>query len=83
MYAIAAINISFVVYSRIMTVTSADEFYSIMGVLTREMLEFTDTNHLVKVRKKLIYKYYFDVITLFQIGQSETYYFCSLFSRLL
>lgn len=33
-----------------MTVTSADEFYSIMGVLTREMLEFTDTNHLVKVR---------------------------------
>ncbi|XP_008208165.1 uncharacterized protein LOC100678809 isoform X1 [Nasonia vitripennis] len=33
---------------RIMTVTSADEFYSIMGVLTREMLEFTDTNHLVK-----------------------------------
>ncbi|XP_046744038.1 uncharacterized protein LOC124410003 isoform X2 [Diprion similis] len=33
---------------RIMTVTSADEFYSIMGVLTREMLEFTDTNNLVK-----------------------------------
>ncbi|KAJ8668506.1 hypothetical protein QAD02_010169 [Eretmocerus hayati] len=33
---------------RIMTVTSADEFYSIMGVLTREMLEFTDTNHLIK-----------------------------------
>lgn len=32
-----------------MTVTSADEFYSIMGVLTREMLEFTDTNHLIKV----------------------------------
>ena len=35
--------------SRIMTVTSADEFYSIMGVLTREMLEFTDTNNLIKV----------------------------------
>ncbi|KZC12289.1 TBC1 domain family member 30 [Dufourea novaeangliae] len=33
---------------RIMTVTSADEFYSIMGVLTREMLEFTDTNNLIK-----------------------------------
>lgn len=32
-----------------MTVTSADEFYSIMGVLTREMLEFTDTNNLIKV----------------------------------
>lgn len=31
-----------------MTVTSADEFYSIMGVLTREMLEFTDTNNLIK-----------------------------------
>lgn len=36
-------------FSRIMTVTSADEFYSIMGVLTREMLEFTDTNNLIKV----------------------------------
>lgn len=35
--------------SRIMTVTSADEFYSIMGVLTREMLEFTDVNNLIKV----------------------------------
>ncbi|XP_015115532.1 uncharacterized protein LOC107040099 [Diachasma alloeum] len=33
---------------RIMTVTSADEFYSIMGVLTREMLEFTDMNNLIK-----------------------------------
>lgn len=33
-----------------MTVTSADEFYSIMGVLTREMLEFTDTNNLIKVK---------------------------------
>ena len=33
-----------------MTVTSADEFYSIMGVLTREMLEFTDTNNLIKVQ---------------------------------
>ncbi|XP_043481118.1 uncharacterized protein LOC122510496 isoform X3 [Leptopilina heterotoma] len=33
---------------RIMTVKSADEFYSIMGVLTREMLEFTDTNNLIK-----------------------------------
>lgn len=34
-----------------MTVESADEFYSIMGVLTREMMEFgvTDTNELVKV----------------------------------
>ncbi|CAG2062404.1 unnamed protein product, partial [Timema podura] len=37
-------------FSRIMAVTSADEFYSIMGVLTREMLEFglMDTNNLVK-----------------------------------
>ncbi|CAG2120643.1 unnamed protein product, partial [Medioppia subpectinata] len=36
---------------RILTVESADEFYSIMGVLTREMMEFgvTDTNELVKV----------------------------------
>ncbi|XP_067127155.1 TBC1 domain family member 30 isoform X2 [Centruroides vittatus] len=35
---------------RIMTVESADEFYSIMGVLTREMLEFglMDANDLVK-----------------------------------
>ncbi|RWS21657.1 TBC1 domain family member 30-like protein, partial [Leptotrombidium deliense] len=35
---------------RIMTVDSADEFYSIMGVLTREMMEFgvTDTNELIK-----------------------------------
>ncbi|XP_076358517.1 uncharacterized protein LOC143251059 isoform X2 [Tachypleus tridentatus] len=35
---------------RIMTVESADEFYSIMGVLTREMLEFglMDPNDLVK-----------------------------------
>lgn len=32
---------------RVMTVTSADEFYSIMGVLTREMLELTDTNNLI------------------------------------
>jgi len=40
-----------------MTVTSADEFYSIMGVLTREMLEFTDTNNLVKVQlSTFIYK---------------------------
>ncbi|XP_011495148.1 PREDICTED: uncharacterized protein MAL13P1.304 [Ceratosolen solmsi marchali] len=37
-----------VLSDRIMTVTSANEFYSIMGVLTREMYEFTDTNHLVK-----------------------------------
>ncbi|PSN45914.1 hypothetical protein C0J52_24204 [Blattella germanica] len=35
---------------RIMAVDSADEFYSIMGVLTREMLEFglMDTNNLIK-----------------------------------
>ncbi|CAM1323128.1 TBC1D30 (predicted) [Pycnogonum litorale] len=35
---------------RIMTVESADEFYSIMAVLTREMLEFglMDANYLVK-----------------------------------
>jgi len=35
-----------------MAVDSADEFYSIMGVLTREMLEFglMDTNNLIKVR---------------------------------
>lgn len=34
-----------------MAVNSADEFYSIMGVLTREMLAFglMDANHLVKV----------------------------------
>jgi hypothetical protein len=34
-----------------MAVNSADEFYSIMGVLTREMLEFglMDTNNLIKV----------------------------------
>lgn len=34
-----------------MTVTSADEFYSIMAVLTREMLEFglMDANHLINV----------------------------------
>ncbi|VVC44207.1 Hypothetical protein CINCED_3A006850 [Cinara cedri] len=34
---------------RIMTVTSADEFYSIMAVLTREMLEFglMDANNLI------------------------------------
>ena len=32
-----------------MSVNSADEFYSIMGVLTREMLEFTNANKLVKV----------------------------------
>jgi hypothetical protein len=38
-----------------MPVTSANEFYSLMGVLTREMLEFTDTNHLVKVKFKYIY----------------------------
>ncbi|XP_071455218.1 TBC1 domain family member 30-like [Hetaerina americana] len=37
---------------RIMAVGSADEFYSIMGVLTREMLEFglMDSNNLIKVR---------------------------------
>lgn len=37
--------------SRIMPVKSADEFYSIMGVLTREMLEFglMDANCLIKV----------------------------------
>ncbi|XP_075235415.1 uncharacterized protein LOC142332714 isoform X2 [Lycorma delicatula] len=35
---------------RILSVESADEFYSIMGVLTREMLEFglMDTNNLIK-----------------------------------
>lgn len=34
-----------------MPVKSADEFYSIMGVLTREMLEFglMDANSLIKV----------------------------------
>jgi hypothetical protein len=38
-------------FSRIMMVESADEFYSIMGVLTREMLEFgtIDANNLIKV----------------------------------
>jgi hypothetical protein len=37
-----------------MAVDSADEFYSIMGVLTREMLEFglMDTNNLIKVLHK-------------------------------
>lgn len=39
-----------------MTVTSADEFYSIMGVLTREMLEFTDTNNLIKVEYNNLYR---------------------------
>lgn len=48
------------VSSRIMTVTSADEFYSIMGVLTREMLEFTDTNNLIKVE---CYNSYLGLIT--------------------
>lgn len=43
-----------------MTVTSADEFYSIMGVLTREMLEFTDTNNLIKVE---CYNSYLRLIT--------------------
>lgn len=40
-----------VCFSRIMTVTSADEFYSIMAVLTREMLEFglMDANNLINV----------------------------------
>jgi len=40
-----------VLFSRIMTVTSADEFYSIMAVLTREMLEFglMDANNLINV----------------------------------
>jgi hypothetical protein len=39
-----------------MAVNSADEFYSIMGVLTREMLEFglMDTNNLIKVCLKFI-----------------------------
>jgi len=43
--------------SRIMAVDSADEFYSIMGVLTREMLEFglMDTNNLIKVLQYLSY----------------------------
>ena len=36
---------------RILCVSSADEFYSVMGVVTREMLEFglMDPNTLVKV----------------------------------
>jgi hypothetical protein len=43
--------IKLVCSSRIMTVTSADEFYSIMAVLTREMLEFglMDANNLINV----------------------------------
>lgn len=42
------------VFSRILTVESADEFYCIMGVLTREMLEFglMDANGLIKVKSK-------------------------------
>ncbi|KAF4520349.1 hypothetical protein B566_EDAN009872 [Ephemera danica] len=41
---------------RIMAVESADEFYSIMGVLTREMLEFglMDPNNLVKIFTNMI-----------------------------
>lgn len=40
-----------ILQDRIITVESADEFYSIMGVVTREMLEFglMDANNLVKV----------------------------------
>lgn len=40
------------IHSRIMPVNSADEFYSIMAVLTREMLEFglMDANCLIKVK---------------------------------
>lgn len=42
------------IFSRILTVESADEFYCIMGVLTREMLEFglMDANGLIKVNNK-------------------------------
>jgi hypothetical protein len=42
-----------------MAVDSADEFYSIMGVLTREMLEFglMDTNNLIKVLPDFIDSY--------------------------
>lgn len=38
-------------------VESADEFYSIMGVLTREMLEFgtIDANNLIKVGRFLMF----------------------------
>lgn len=40
-----------ILQERVITVESADEFYSIMGVVTREMLEFglMDANTLVKV----------------------------------
>lgn len=40
-----------ILQDRVITVESADEFYSIMGVVTREMLEFglMDANNLVKV----------------------------------
>ena len=39
-----------------MTVESADEFYCIMGVLTREILEFglMDTNIFLKVRMYIL-----------------------------
>ena len=38
-------------FSRIESVESADEFYSIMGVLSREMVEFglMDVNELIQV----------------------------------
>lgn len=39
------------------SVESADEFYCIMGVVTREMLEFglMDANNLVKVRNEILF----------------------------
>ena len=60
-------------HSRIMPVKSADEFYSIMGVLTREMLEFglMDANSLIKVgnprrqrRRELTFYFYIIVFIL-------------------
>ena len=39
---------------RILTVSTADDFYSIMGVLAREMLEFglMEPNKLIQVRNR-------------------------------
>lgn len=42
-----------ILQDRVITAGSADEFYSIMGVVTREMLEFglMDANNLIKVEE--------------------------------
>lgn len=45
-------------FSRILTVSSADEFYTLMGDITQEMLEgnILDADSMIKVKKfKLIF----------------------------